>query len=60
MMFWLGGYASIPASQASILNETANAWIVLFAWLVLDETISKRRVLGLLLTIAGVLVILLV
>lgn len=59
MMFWLGGYALIPASEASILNETANAWIVLFSWLILGETINKRRVTGLLLTFAGVLVILL-
>lgn len=59
MMLWLGGYSLIPASEASILNETANAWIVFLAWLTLGETISKRRLLGLLLTFTGVLLILL-
>jgi drug/metabolite transporter (DMT)-like permease len=50
----------IPASQASILNETANAWIVLFAWLMLGETIDVRKLAGLLLTFAGVATMLLV
>jgi len=60
MVLWLGGYMLIPASQASILNETANAWIVLFAWLMLGETIDVRKVTGLLLTFAGVATMLLV
>jgi len=35
MMMWLAGYKLIPASEASVLNETANAWIVLLSccWL---------------------------
>ena len=60
MVLWLGGYMFITASQASILNETANAWIVLFAWLMLGETIDARKLAGLLLTFAGVATMLLV
>jgi drug/metabolite transporter (DMT)-like permease len=60
MMLWLAGYKLIPASKASILNESAVAWIVLFAWLVLGESLSLRKVLGLMLTMTGVAIMLLV
>ena len=60
MLFWLAGYKLIPASQASVLNESAAAWIVLFAWLFLKESISVRKVAGLLLTFSGVVLMLLV
>jgi len=60
MMLWLAGYKYIPASEASILNETASAWIVLFAWLMLKESVGLRRLIGLLLTFSGAIVMLLV
>jgi len=60
MMMWLAGYKLIPASEASILNESANAWIVLLAWLMLGEQISARKLAGLGLTSAGVGIMLLV
>jgi drug/metabolite transporter (DMT)-like permease len=59
MMMWLAGYKLISASEASILNETANAWIVLLAWLMLGEAIGRRKVAGILLTSAGVIIMLL-
>jgi drug/metabolite transporter (DMT)-like permease len=57
---WLAGYKLIPASEASILNESANAWIVLLAWLMLGESIGARKLIGLSLASAGVAVMLLV
>jgi drug/metabolite transporter (DMT)-like permease len=60
MMMWLAGYKLIPASEASILNESANAWIVLLAWLLLGESLDRRKLLGLALTTTGVAVMLLV
>ena len=59
MMMWLAGYKLIPASEASVLNETANAWIVLLAWLMLGESIGYRKVAGIMLTSVGVIVMLL-
>jgi drug/metabolite transporter (DMT)-like permease len=60
MLMWLAAYKLIPASEASILNESAGAWIVLLAWLFLGESLGLRKVAGLLLTMAGVAIILLV
>ena len=58
-LLYMAGYKLIPASEASILNESANAWIVLLAWLVLGESLGVRKVAGFLLTMAGVAIMLL-
>ncbi|MBY6205239.1 DMT family transporter [Halomonas denitrificans] len=57
MILWLAGYRLTDASVASVLNETAAAFIVLFSWWVLKEELSPRRIFGVLLTFAGVSVI---
>lgn len=57
MILWLAGYRLTSASIASVLNETAAAFIVLFSWWVLKEPLSGRRIFGVLLTFAGVSVI---
>ncbi len=54
MLFWLNGYKYTSASVAAILNETASIFIVLFAWLLLGEAVSRRRLLGAALAISGV------
>jgi len=54
MMLWLAGYRLTQASVASVLNETAAAFIVLFAWLFLDEEMNWRRVAGIGMTFSGV------
>jgi drug/metabolite transporter (DMT)-like permease len=59
MMMWLAGYKLIPASIASVLNESANAWIVFLAWLILGESIGRRKVTGIALTSVGVIIMIL-
>jgi drug/metabolite transporter (DMT)-like permease len=54
MLLWLGGYKYTTASVAAILNETASVWIVLLAWLLLREPMSRRKAIGIALTLAGV------
>jgi drug/metabolite transporter (DMT)-like permease len=59
-LLWLGGYRLLPASEASIYNEAQGSFIVLFAWWFLGEPLEPRKLLGLGLTVAGVIVMLLV
>jgi len=54
MTLWLGGYKYTSASVASVLNESASIFIVLFAALFLGEALTWRRALGVGLTMAGV------
>lgn len=58
MMLWLAGYKYTDASTASVLNETASVFIVLFAWLILHEEMNRRKVIGVMLTFSGVLLML--
>lgn len=59
MILWLAGYRLAPASIASVLNETAAVFIVLFAWWLLGEQLSPRRAIGVALTFGGVCAIVL-
>jgi drug/metabolite transporter (DMT)-like permease len=56
LLLWLGGYKLIDASIASVLNQTNVVFIVLFAWLMLGETVNQRKLLGMGLTVAGVII----
>jgi DME family drug/metabolite transporter len=58
MLFWLGAFKYADASVASVLNETANIFIVIMAWLFLKEELTKRKIVGVSLTFTGVLVFL--
>jgi len=60
MILWLAGYKLTKASIASVLNETAAAFIVLFAWLFLGEAMSWRKFIGVVLAFIGVGVVVLV
>lgn len=60
LLLWLAGYKLIDASVASVLNETNVSFIVFLAWLMLGERINRRKLVGLGLTSAGVIVMMLV
>lgn len=58
-LLWLAGYKLIPASEASIYNESQLIFMVLFAWWFLGEELNARKIAGVLLTLGGVLIMLL-
>ena len=58
MMIWVAGYKYTSASVASILNETASVFILLLSWIFLKEHLNFRKVIGVLITITGVLFVL--
>ncbi|MEE4246294.1 MAG: DMT family transporter [Kangiellaceae bacterium] len=57
MTLWLAGYKYADASIAAVLNETTSIFIVLLAWLILKEPLTKLKVTGTLCAIAGVIMI---
>lgn len=58
MMVWVAGYKYTSASIASILNETASIFILILSWLMLGEHLTKRKLLGVMITISGVVMVL--
>ncbi len=60
MILWLAGYKLTDASIAAVLNETAGAFIVLFAWWLLKEEMNGKRLSGVALAFIGVAVVVLV
>jgi drug/metabolite transporter (DMT)-like permease len=59
LILWLAGYKLIDASVASVLNETNVAFIVFLAWLMLGEQLNRRKLIGLCLTLGGVIIMML-
>jgi len=57
-MIWVAGYKYTSASVASILNETASIFILILGWLILKEDMTKRKAVGALVSISGVLLVL--
>lgn len=58
MMIWVAGYKYTSASIASILNETASIFILLLSWLILKEQLTRRKIIGITITLSGVALIL--
>ncbi len=56
---WLIGMTFTTASIASILNQTATIFILLFAWIFLKEPISLRRIFAVFMAMCGVTLVIL-
>ncbi|NQU68563.1 MAG: DMT family transporter [Candidatus Marinimicrobia bacterium] len=59
MTCWIIGMTYTTASIASILNQTATIFILLFAWMFLKEPISWRRIIAVILALSGVMLVIL-
>ncbi len=57
-MVWVAGYKYTSASVASILNETASIFILILGWLILKEDINRRKIVGAVISISGVMLVL--
>ncbi|MEM1296402.1 MAG: DMT family transporter [Verrucomicrobiota bacterium] len=56
-LFWVAGFKFLTAGRAAIYNQMSTVFIILLAWLVLKEHLSSRKVMGVLLAIAGALLV---
>ncbi len=57
MMFWIGGFKYASSATAATLNQTSTIFALLFAWLLLKEPMTSRKLTAAALAIAGVLVV---
>ena len=58
-MVWVAGYKYTSASVASILNETASIFILFLSWLLLKEALTRRKLIGAMVSLSGVYLVLL-
>jgi drug/metabolite transporter (DMT)-like permease len=54
MLVWLGGMKYTQASTASILNQTSAVFVLPVAALVLGESITRKKLLAVLLALTGI------
>jgi drug/metabolite transporter (DMT)-like permease len=57
LILWLAGMKYTQASIAAALNQTSNIFIFIFAALFLKERITGRRMVGILLGVAGAFIV---
>jgi drug/metabolite transporter (DMT)-like permease len=57
LMFWIGGMKYAPASIASALNQTSNIFIFVFAAIFLKESITRYKLIGIVLAVIGVFLV---
>ena len=57
MIFWLGGMKYTQASTAASLNQTSSIFIFIFAYFILKEKMSLKKIIGVVLAVAGALLV---
>lgn len=57
MFLWLGGMKFTQVSTASILNQTSNVFIFIFAALLLKESVTPRKTIAILLAVFGAILV---
>ncbi len=56
-LFWISGFKYLTAGRAAIYNQMSTVFIILLAWLVLKEKMTPRKTAGLVLAIAGAVLV---
>jgi drug/metabolite transporter (DMT)-like permease len=56
-LFWIAGFKYETVGRAAIYNQMSTVFIILLAWLVLKERMTLRKTLGVLLAIAGAVLV---
>ena len=56
-LFWVAGFKHLNAGRAAIFNQLSTVFIVILAYLILKEKFTARKIAGVLLAIAGSLVV---
>jgi drug/metabolite transporter (DMT)-like permease len=52
-LFWIAGFKYLEAGRAAIYNQLSTVFIILLAYFLLGEKLTKRKMLGVVLVLAG-------
>jgi drug/metabolite transporter (DMT)-like permease len=56
-LFWIAGFKYLEAGRAAIYNQLSTVFIIILAYLVLGEELSKRKLAGVFLALVGALLV---
>tara|TARA_Y100000389_G_C17029529_1_gene302754 strand:+ start:81 stop:347 length:267 start_codon:yes stop_codon:yes gene_type:complete len=57
VIFWLAGFKYTISGRAAIYNQLSTIFIILLAFFILKEPMSKKKWVGVLLSISGALLV---
>jgi drug/metabolite transporter (DMT)-like permease len=57
VIFWLAGFKYTISGRAAIYNQLSTIFIILLAFFILKEPMSKKKWVGVLLSISGALIV---
>ena len=56
-LFWIGGFKYETVGRAAIYNQLSTVFIILLAWMILKEHLTRRKVAGVCLAIVGAVIV---
>ena len=56
-LFWMAGFKYLEAGRAAIFNQMSTVFIILLAYLLLGEQLTRRKLLGVTMAVVGALLV---
>jgi drug/metabolite transporter (DMT)-like permease len=56
-LFWVAGFKYLEAGRAAIFNQLSTVFIILLAYFLLGEQLTKRKLIGVILALVGALLV---
>lgn len=56
-LFWMAGFKYLEAGRAAIFNQLSTVFIIILAYFLLGEQLTKRKVVGVILALVGALLV---
>lgn len=56
-LFWMAGFKYLEAGRAAIFNQMSTVFIIILAYFLLGENLSRRKLIGVVLALVGALLV---
>ena len=56
-LFWMAGFKYLEAGRAAIFNQLSTVFIILLAYLLLGEQLTRRKILGVTMAVVGAVLV---